>query len=110
MDAESFGNDDFVGCVTVQLQKMGESGNKWYPIADPEKKTQAKQLSGSLLLGCELVKSEKGRLEEEIRGREKEKDKLKKDIAKVRKVVLRSFFFFFSFLTPYHTLADSFTH
>lgn len=85
MDAENFGNDDFMGKIIVPLQTMDSQQwvEKWYPLTDPEKKTEAKQLSGSVLVRTKFIFSEKTRLEGEIKELAANIDKLSKDMKKI---------------------------
>lgn len=44
MDAENFGNDDFMGKIIIPLPTIENQlwVEKWYPLTDPDKKTEAK--------------------------------------------------------------------
>jgi len=68
-DAESFGNDDFVGVVKIPMSTLDSQDwiEKWYPLTDPEKKTAAKQLGGSVCVSVKFVYSEKLFLDQQIK-------------------------------------------
>ena len=85
MDAENFGNDDFMGKIVIPLNTMDTQQwiEKWYPLTDPEKKTEAKQLSGSVLVRTKFIFSEKLRIEGEIKELAAGIDKLSKDMKKI---------------------------
>jgi len=85
MDAENFGNDDFMGKIVVPLAGIESQQwvEKWYPLTDPDKKTEAKQLSGSVLVRTKFIFSEKLRLEGEIKEVAASIDKLSKDMKKI---------------------------
>ena len=80
MDAENFGNDDFMGKIVIPLTSLDTQKwtEKWYPVIDPDKKSAAKQLSGSLLVRTKFVYSEKLRLEGEMRDVTSNMNKLSK--------------------------------
>ncbi len=85
MDAENFGNDDFMGKIIIPLNSLDTQGwvEKWYPLTDPEKKTEAKQLSGQVLVRCKFIFSEKSRLDGEIKQIVAEMEKVGKDMKKI---------------------------
>ena len=85
MDAENFGNDDFMGKITIPLTSIENQQwvEKWYPLTDPDKKTEAKQLSGSVLVRTKFVFSEKLRLEGECKEAAAAMEKLSKDMKKI---------------------------
>ena len=86
MDAENFGNDDFMGKICVPLKGIDTQGwvEKWYQLTDPEKKTEAKQLSGSVLVRTKFIYSEKNRLDGEIKEIKAQKEKLELDMKKIQ--------------------------
>jgi Ca2+-dependent lipid-binding protein len=91
MDAENFGNDDFMGKIIIPLKNMEVQHwvEKWYQLTDPEKKTEAKQLSGSVLVRTKFVFSEKSRLDGEIKEIKASKEKLELDMKKIQTHISR---------------------
>ncbi|GMI13592.1 hypothetical protein TrLO_g1160 [Triparma laevis f. longispina] len=85
MDAENFGNDDFMGKIIIPLPTIENQlwVEKWYPLTDPDKKTEAKLLSGSVLVRTKFVFSEKLRLEGEVKEVASQMEKLSKDMKKI---------------------------
>jgi hypothetical protein len=85
MDAENFGNDDFMGKIIIPLTSIDhqEWEEAWYPLTDPEKKSEAKALSGSILIRTKFIHSEKLKLEQELKAHAGDLDKLHKDMKKI---------------------------
>jgi len=63
MEAENYGNDYFMGEIVVPLVGIDTAGwvEKWYKLTDPEKKAEAGQLCGSVLVRTKFIYGEKRR-------------------------------------------------
>jgi hypothetical protein len=86
VDAENFGNDDFMGKVVIPLQDVTSQQweEKYYPIVDPDGKSSAKQLSGSVLVSLKFTYDKRTLLSKAVDFHKEELKKVEKDIAKIK--------------------------